>query len=120
VCRGDLPRWAWWLETLDDRLPGGSEPYVMRMFDKFGFFITSFYWLGLRNQLQAASVWFGIPVSAAEVLDSDKLFFAAEGVWRVEFKLGQLLKVRVGWEIVNYGPGKSLHTAMPYLTLKRV
>jgi hypothetical protein len=116
VRRADLPKWAWFLETVDDRLPGGSEPYVMDMYKRRGFFITSWYWLGFRNQLQALSVYFGINVSAAEVLDSPKWFFKAEGVWRVVIRLGSKFQIRFGWEIVN--PIGS-HIAVPYFTIKK-
>lgn len=46
-----LPSWASWFETPDDiTLPGGLyEPTVYKIYQKYGWFISSWYWLGLRN-----------------------------------------------------------------------
>lgn len=46
-----LPSWARWFETPDDiTLPGGLyEPTVYKIYQKYGWFISSWLWLGLRN-----------------------------------------------------------------------
>lgn len=50
IQRYRLPaKWAW-VETPDEHLPGGMyEPTVAKLYKSFGWFITSWYWLGLRN-----------------------------------------------------------------------
>lgn len=43
---GRLPRGFRWLETPDDPLPGGQyEPQVRKVYDRFGFYVGSVYWL---------------------------------------------------------------------------
>lgn len=46
-----LPSWARWFETPDDiTLPGGLyEPTVYKIYQKYGWFISSWYWISLRN-----------------------------------------------------------------------
>jgi hypothetical protein len=47
---GRLPRGFQWMETPDDPLPGGTyEPTVARIYDRFGFYWGSVYWL-MRNR----------------------------------------------------------------------
>lgn len=50
--RGDLPHWARWWETFDERLPGGMyEPTVVRVYQRFGRYVCSVYWLAGRNRM---------------------------------------------------------------------
>lgn len=49
--RGDVPRALRWLQTMDERLPGGLyEPTVERLLERVGRYWTSLYWLGWRNR----------------------------------------------------------------------
>lgn len=48
-----LPKWFKWMETPDEDLAGGMyEPTVKKIYDKFGTYWCSVYWIGLRNQAQ--------------------------------------------------------------------
>lgn len=50
IQRYRLPKKWEWVETPDEHLPGGMyEPTVAKLYKRFGWFITSWYWLGLRN-----------------------------------------------------------------------
>jgi hypothetical protein len=50
--RGDLPKWAAWFGTFDERLPGGMyEPSVARVYQKYGRYVCSLYWLIVRNRM---------------------------------------------------------------------
>lgn len=50
VPRRKLPDMFKWLETPDEKLPGGMyESTVADIYDKWGWFIASWYWLGWRN-----------------------------------------------------------------------
>ena len=50
VPRRKLPDMFKWLETPDEKLPGGMyESTVADIYDKWGWFIASWYWLGFRN-----------------------------------------------------------------------
>lgn len=54
--RGDLPRWARWWETPDERLPGGLyERTVERVWRRYGRYVCSVYWLGVRNRMYGLS-----------------------------------------------------------------
>ena len=60
IIRGDLPKWATFLSTPDERLPGGLyESTVASVYDKYGKWITSLYWLGVRNCLMGLAVAWG-------------------------------------------------------------
>lgn len=53
--RGDLPRWAWPWETIDERLPGGMyEETVRKVHRRFGRYWCSVYWL-MRNRMMGLS-----------------------------------------------------------------
>lgn len=50
IKRYALPRFLRWAETPDEHLPGGMyEPTVEKLYMCAGWFITSWYWLALRN-----------------------------------------------------------------------
>jgi len=60
--RGDMPKWLRWLETPDERLPGGLyEPTVKSVYRRFGSLICVWYWLGIRNRLHGLAASFGEP-----------------------------------------------------------
>lgn len=53
VQRYKLPKLFTWLETPDEDLAGGLyEPTVKKIYNKFGWYICSWYWIGIRNQCQ--------------------------------------------------------------------
>lgn len=50
--RGDLPWWLSWFGTFDERLPGGMyEPSVVRVYNRWGRYVCSCYWLIVRNRM---------------------------------------------------------------------
>lgn len=116
IIRGDLPKWAWFLETADERLPAGSEPAAMQVYERYGKFITCVYWLGTRNQLQALACYLGKEVSGF-VLDSDSAYYEAEDVWRYRLSFLDKFVFVVGYEIVHLLDGR--YIASPYFTLKK-
>jgi len=53
IQRYRLPSLFKFMETLDEDLMGGLyEPTVKKIYDKFGAYWCSVYWIGLRNQAQ--------------------------------------------------------------------
>lgn len=61
--RGDLPRWASWLGTPNERLPGGTyEPTVEAVLETFGRFWCAWYWLSLRNRWYGLAAAFAVPL----------------------------------------------------------
>jgi len=62
--RGDLPRWASWLGTPNERLPGGTyEPAVASVLARFGRSCCAWCWLAMRNQLYGLSAVSSGPIS---------------------------------------------------------
>lgn len=62
--RGNMPRWLSWLETPDERLPGGLyEPAVLAIYEKYGAWVCAWYWLGVRNRVQGFAAAFGVPAT---------------------------------------------------------
>lgn len=100
VPRYRLPYWLAWAESPDEHLPGGLyEPTVMRIYERFGWFISSWYWLGFRN-VGNGIVWglgHEVPMALKSMTTDD---MARYGVWR---KQRVVLGVRFiwGWETVR-------------------
>jgi len=98
VIRGDLPAWAWWWSTPNERLPGGTyEPAVSAVLDRHGRFWCSLYWLGWRNRMQGLAASFGVPVQGPwppepGLYDNGPLWW-----WRKEIQL------KVGWRTYLIG-----------------
>jgi hypothetical protein len=63
--RGDLPVWAAWFGTFDERLPGGMyEPTVVAIHRRFGRHVCSAYWLIVRNRMFGLTkALFGKPIA---------------------------------------------------------
>jgi len=58
--RGDLPNWLSWLSTPDERLPGGLyEPAHKALFERYGKWVASWYWLGAWHQKRAVWLVYG-------------------------------------------------------------
>lgn len=95
-----LPWWLEWAGTPDEHLPGAMyEPTVKKLYDKFGWYWTSVYWIGWRNPGNGI-VW----DDGREVPKKIKVMTEAEmaehGVWR-KTKVWGRLKVMYGWETVR-------------------
>lgn len=54
---GSLPKPFRWMETPDNPLPGDlREPLVRKVYERFGFYLCSVYWLGWRNRAYGLSM----------------------------------------------------------------
>jgi len=98
VRRGRLPAGLWWLETPDERLPGGTyEPTVWRTYTLFGWYACALYWLGWRNQLHGLGFSFRKRLSVPWSLRRG-YFRNAEGLWWARLGLGPLpFELKLGW-----------------------
>lgn len=125
VIRGDLDERLSYFSTPDERLPGGLyEDTVLSMYNKLTLkfnektarLITSWYWLGARNPLMGMANSLGKTVSGF-ILDGPKMFYKAEGVWRLRVPLIPPFVFLTGYEI--YFKLDKVHTAAPIFTIKR-
>lgn len=116
VIRGDLPAWLSWLSTPDERLPGAMyEPTVSALHAKYGKWVTSWYWLGVRNCLMGLAVRLGKPTT--DYIPESPLGFWQRGdVWRYSVALGPL-KFVTGYQV--YKTLNDGFVAAPVFTIKR-
>lgn len=121
--RGDLPGWARWMQTLDDRLPGGTyEPTVAALLARVGRFWTSVYWIGWRNRAHGLRRVFGLPSTLQAYnerfhpVDGVAQGVRSDGSWYWARTLGPL-RVVAGHRIYRL-PGE-VFLAVPTATVKR-
>ena len=96
--RGDLPKWLSWFSTPDERLPGGMyEPTVAAMYEKRGKWLTSWYWLGVRNCLFGLALRLGKPTTDY-IPDLPLGFWERGDIWRYSVKLGPF-KFLTGYKV---------------------
>lgn len=114
--RGDLPAWAWWLQTPDERLPGGTyEPAVAVVLERHGRFLCSWYWLGFRNILQGLAAMFGVPVLTPWPLAPG--FYTTGALWWLRWGLpGNFLQLKAGWRTYHE---RGTFMAVPCLTVTK-
>ena len=114
VIRGDLPGWLSWFSTPDERLPGGMyEPAVASMHARWGKWITSWYWLGIRNCLFGLSLRLGRP--ATDYIPDEPLgFWQRDDIWRYSARLGAF-KFITGYKVYKLPDGS--FRAAPCLSL---
>lgn len=100
--RGDLPPWAWWLATPNERLPGGTyEPTVAWWLQHLGKYACSWYWLACRNQLYGLMGVFWRPLAQPWPLEPG--YYEADGLWwlRKQFTVfGKAFQFKAGYR--NY------------------
>jgi hypothetical protein len=98
VVRGDLAAHWYWLETPDERLPGGTyEPTVWAFYTRWGRWLCSLYWLGWRNQLHGLAFRYRRPLAAPWPLDPGS-YSNSEGLWWMRKNLpGGWLQYKAGW-----------------------
>jgi hypothetical protein len=120
--RGDVPRWLRWLQTNDERLPGGlHEPTVDRVMQRYGRTMAAWYWIAVRNRAHGLRRVFSQPVtpeSAAMAfprVDGKASGRRPDGTWFWSRDFGPL-RVVAGHRIYLYPQG---HVAVPTLTVKR-
>lgn len=104
--RGDLPTWARWFSTPDERLPGGTyEPAVAAVLARYGRFLCSWYWLGVRNRLQGLDAAFSRRLDGPWPLDPGS-YRSGVSWWlryplfgnRLQFKAGdRAYRIRGEW-----------------------
>jgi hypothetical protein len=97
ILRGDLPQWASWLSTPDERLPGGTyEPTVWKHFTKYGKWVCAWDWLGLRNRMHGLAYKFAVPLDAPWPCEPD-------GVKTIGY-FEQATNPRIWWWYRRWGP----------------
>jgi len=114
VIRGDLPAWLSWLSTPDERLPGGMyEAAHKELYLKYGKWVASWYWLGVRNRLFGLSGRLGIP--AEEFIPDVRGWYRKGRVWQWSTQLG-VTRFVVGYQV--YRPLKGELYATPVFSIK--
>lgn len=95
--RGDLPDWASWLSTPDERLPGGTyEPAVAAVFARRGRFWCSWYWLGIRNRGLGLDFTRAVPVTSP--WPTDPGIYLSGMLWWMRIPvLGGRREFKLGW-----------------------
>lgn len=120
IPRYKLHPWLEWAETPDKHLPGGLyEEDVAKIYDRFGWFITAWYWIGKRNVGQGITWKLGKPVDMwfHQMSEADR---RRNGVWRREEVFGPF-KILTGWKVVPdiYTPRrKNKFWAHPRLSIR--
>jgi hypothetical protein len=113
--RGDLPNCISWFSTPDERLPGGLyEPTVRIIFDKYGKWFTSWYWLGIRNQAMTLAIKLGKPTT--DYIPETLGYWERDDIWRYAAQFGSI-KFVVGYQVYRCLDGS--FQAAPVFTLKR-
>ncbi|SDO75758.1 hypothetical protein SAMN05216303_102278 [Rhodoferax sp. OV413] len=115
--RGDLPACFAWLNTPDERLPGGLyEPNVETIYQRYGRFLCSWYWLGLRNRGHGFAAQFGLPTSA--YWPGEPGYYQRGGLWWLRYPLaGGRLQFKAGYRI--YKLLDSSFLAVPVFTITK-
>lgn len=126
--RGDVPRWLSWLQTVDERLPGGLyEPTVVRILERYGRTLCSLYWIGWRNRAHGLRRAMGRPSTEAAWKSSFKpdergraYGVREDGTWYWSQLFGPSwlrLVVVAGYRVYRLADGAYL--AVPTATIKR-
>ena len=97
VIRGDLPAWARWYSSPDERLPGGTyEPALAAVLDRFGPFIASWYWLGWRNTFQGFAWQWRQRLPLPWPVPGETLETQGN-LWFLRYPLGSSFVLKAGW-----------------------
>jgi hypothetical protein len=114
-----LPRLFQWWDTPDQELPGDlNKPLIKKRYEKRGFFLTSWYWLGWRNRAYGLSRVLGLQLEEPIVVTTNGIFpsddtevrgtgkhtitCAGRRYWEVYGVYGTAkfgLRVRFGWKL---------------------
>ena len=113
--RGDLPYLLRWFRTPDERFPGGLyEPTVQGWLDKYGKYVCSYLWAGIRNQMMGLAQALGH--STTDYIPEEPLgFWERDDIWRYSAKLGPI-KFVCGWQVTKLLDSSFL--AVPVCTIK--
>jgi hypothetical protein len=114
--RGDLPSWAWFYTTPDERLPGGTyEPTVAGRLAARGPFLTSWYWLGIRNRMHGLAAAFALPTSMP--WSPEPGYYDNGSLWWLRYPLfNNTYQFKTGWRTYYYGGGWK---AVPCFTITK-
>jgi hypothetical protein len=116
-----LPKAFWWMETPDELLPGGMyEPTVKTIYDECGWFICSWYWIGIRNVLHGLRWSFGREASKdIDLMSEDQK--RNEDFYEVTKKV-LFIYVIYGWKTYHdhykLSAKKSGEWAVPFVTIR--
>ena len=120
VKRYRLPRWAAFAETPDEHLPGGLyEPTQLKIYERFGWFIASWYWLAWRN-VGHRMRWdkgFAVPSNIRQLSAEEQ---AKYGIWKTRETYGPFVLIR-GYQVKNDWFGEYSDNglwAVPQLTIR--
>lgn len=117
VLRGDVPDGLRWLQTNDERLPGGlHEPTVAKVYGRWGRVACSWYWIGWRNRAHGLRRVFGVPSTEemANIRFPSGEGTRPDGTWFWSRKVGPI-RVVAGHRIYMLPSG---YMAVPTLTFK--
>jgi len=119
IKRAKYVDWLAWAETKDELMCGDlTLPFVRSIYDKFGWFCTAWYWLGVRNT--GSILWYvgkPAPTYLAIITDAQKEEY---GIWYKEIPL-LLLELHVGWNIYQDAYSKFTDNsfwATPYVSIR--
>lgn len=117
-----LPRAFAWLQTPDQALPGDlTIPAVGAIYVEHGWFICSWYWLGIRNSAQGLAAKFGRPVAmpwSPEPGYYEGVDLTGAPIWWMRKPIfSGRLQVKAGYR--TYPDGKGGWTAVPCLTVTK-
>jgi|GEM_PF-1248929 len=112
-----LPWMFSWLETPDEFLPGDRNISIVNdIYEKWGWFICSWYWLGFRNVAFGISWQFGKPATNyLAVLTEEEQ--KAQGVFEHRYKIG-FIELLVGYAI--YKDWYSARAAFGFWAVPRI
>lgn len=97
------PNWLYWLSTPDERLPGGLyEPAHKAVFDRWGKWIASWYWLGIRNRMMGLGHSLGIP--ATEYIPDVRGFYRNGAVWQWSVHI-VFIRIALGYKVYKMADG---------------
>jgi len=92
VQRANLPWCFKWLETFDERLPGGFyEPAVRDTYDRFGWYCCAVTWLWRNRAFTLAKV-FAVPTTTYQ-----------DTLWRKDWTWS-IFRGTVGWKVYRANP----------------
>lgn len=121
--RGDVPRWLRWLQTSDERLPGGLyEPTVAGWLETRGRFWCSFMWIWWRNRAHGMRKLVDRPSTEAAwhekfpIVDGRASGVRTDGTWYWSRDIGPL-RVVAGYRI--YALLDGTYSAVPTATIKK-
>lgn len=96
IDRGALPRWLWWLQTPDERLPGGLyEKTILKWLSAYGDYGCSVRWLW-RNAGYGFAWWMGRPADGYLNVVEGLIYRAP--LWRWRRTYGPIA-LMCGWKV---------------------